>query len=235
MNKINFTHNLPKVKLVHNRESLIVDYCKNKNVLHLGCVQSGLTIESFRDNSLLHLKIMKVAKRVIGVDIDRNGLNFLSSQGVQDLVYCDIQNLGDLILDVPIDIVVAGEVLEHLPNPGLFLSGISKFFNKSDHEILLLMTVPNAFSLRHFMSVFLNKKELVMPDHTCYLSYVTIKALFDRYELNLINFYTYCNLNNSASLPKRLIKKIINHTLLKFAPFSAEGLIAVAGKKDIPM
>lgn len=229
---INFTQNLPKIKLVYDRASLIVDYCKNKNVLHLGCVESGATSESFRNNSLLHLKIMGVAKKVIGMDIDQEGLNYLGSHGIPDIIYGDAQNLDNFSFDTPIDIIVAGEILEHLPNPGLFLNGIHRFISKNNHDIVLLITVPNAFSIIHFMSLFLNKKELIMPDHNFYFSYSTLKTLLERNEFQLTDFYTYSNLEKNRNPLKRIIKGIFNKTIFRFSPQIAQGLIAVAVKKS---
>lgn len=87
-------HKLPRTKLVANRAALIIRYCKDKNVLHLGCVDSGTTTESFNDNSLLHLQILKVAKRAIGIDIDEKGIEFLTKHGIPDLIVFDAQNLS---------------------------------------------------------------------------------------------------------------------------------------------
>jgi predicted TPR repeat methyltransferase len=232
MSQVNMAHKLPRTKLVANRAELITRYCKDKNVLHLGCVASGSTIESFNDNSLLHLQILKVAKRAIGIDIDEKGIEFLTKQGIPDLIVFDAQNLSQLQLNLPIDVIVAGEIIEHVPNPGLLLKGASQLLDKNKSKSILIVTVPNAFSLRHFVPVFLNKKEFVLPDHNFYFSYSTLKALLESCGLNLIDFYTYSNLNKNLKPLKRFAKNILNNTILKFSPFSAEGLIAIAGKNS---
>ena len=232
MSQVNMTHKLPRTKLVANRAELITQYCKDKNVLHLGCVESGTTTESFNDNSLLHLQILKVAKRAIGIDIDEKGIEFLTKQGIPDLIVFDAQNLSQLQLNVPIDVIVAGEIIEHIPNPGLLLKGVSQLLDKNKSKSILIVTVPNAFSLRHFVPVFLNKKEFVLPDHNFYFSYCTLKALLESSGLKIIDFYTYSNLHKNLKPLKKFAKKIINQTIFRFAPFCAQGLIAIAGKNS---
>lgn len=229
MRDIDFIHKLPGIKLVESREELILSYCKGKTVLDLGCLGSALTVQSLHKGDLLHLKSRQVASNVVGVDIDKNGINFLTDQGIPNLVRLDVQEIDKLKLDIPINVILAGEILEHLENPGLFLKSISKLMSRN--ESILIITVPNAFSLRNFFSVLVNRKEMVRSDHKYYFSYVTIKCLLNRYNLRVIGCYAYSNLRRELTPLKKSMKKLLNRTVLRFSPFLAEGLIVIAGKE----
>lgn len=47
---------------VVNREALILSYCKNKTVLHLGCADWPYSIEQQQNGALLHEKLHKVIR-----------------------------------------------------------------------------------------------------------------------------------------------------------------------------
>ena len=51
---------LPKKQV--NRERFIIDCCKDKKVLHLGCADWPYTEERIQDGSWLHEKISNVTK-----------------------------------------------------------------------------------------------------------------------------------------------------------------------------
>ncbi len=77
---------LPKVQVVNGRQELIVNRCRDKKVLHLGCVDVGLLSERFPSGGLLHQQLAAVAGELWGVDIDTDGVSFLRSQGFNNLV-----------------------------------------------------------------------------------------------------------------------------------------------------
>jgi 2-polyprenyl-3-methyl-5-hydroxy-6-metoxy-1,4-benzoquinol methylase len=222
----NMFHRLPRARIVNNRTELIQSYCHGKNVLHLGCVG---TFQSIDKGYSIHQKILEVAATVTGIDVDEKGIEYLSQKGVTSLICADIQTPGALDIpeiSSPIDIIVAGELLEHLPNPGLCLENIAELMRK--HKSMLLITVPNAFSFRNFFSVLLTNRELVLTDHHCYFSYTTLKTLLAGTGLSIVDAYVYSDLRPGQHPLKRLAKRILNNTLFRYSPFLAEGLIITA-------
>jgi 2-polyprenyl-3-methyl-5-hydroxy-6-metoxy-1,4-benzoquinol methylase len=219
-------HKLPHIKVISNRDNFILNYCTDKNVLHLGCVGS---LRCWDKGSPLHLKLLSVAKRVIGIDINKEKIEYLRKKGISDLICFDVEKLDQIEISTSIDVIIAGEILEHLPNPGLCLSSTSRLMNKN---AVFIITLPNAFSLRNFLSVMVNKKELVRDDHNFYFSYITLKALLKRYNFTIVNFLAYSNLRDDLMPLKRFIKKVFNCTIFRFSPFTAEGLIAIAKRRD---
>lgn len=219
---------IPPLEFVTSRDDFIVTYCQGKRVLHLGCAESGNAIQSLQDGKMLHLRLMKVAAQVIGVDIDGESLDLLRQHGIPHLVQWDAEKVGELEIDGPIDVIVAGEILEHLANPGLCLEGVSRLMHR--FNATLILTVPNAFSLRHFLSVAIQRKELVMPDHIAYFSSSTLAALLGRYNLQIHQLYVHSNVEKPSSRLRCVVKKVLVAALQKTAPQLAEGLIAVVGR-----
>lgn len=217
-------HPLPKAKLVSSRDDFIVSQCLDKNVLHLGCV--GL-IDFWNKGTALHLRLSKVAKNIIGVDLNKAAIDYLQQKGIPNLICWDAECIDKLKLSIKIDVIITGELLEHLKNPGLLLQGLRWHM---DANTYLIITVPNAFSLRNFLSVLINKKELVRADHHFYFSYMTLRSLLLQYGLTPVKWLTYSNLRYDLKFPRRLVKIFCNQTLFYFSPFTAEGLIVITKK-----
>ena len=162
-----FMRELPRLRVVIRHEYL-VDKCKEKSVLHLGAVDhyNG-------EVCALHRRLMKVSGSVVGLDIDSDGIEKARSEGIQNIIYGDLERLDEVNITNKFDMIIAGEIIEHLPNPGLFLAGIKRFFGP---HTAMVVTTPNAFSLHRF-AIALRGSEYVHPDHVCYYSYTTLKHL----------------------------------------------------------
>ena len=91
------------------------------------------------------------------------------------------QNLTEVPLKETFDVILAGEMIEHLSNPGLFLRGIKRFMNR---ETILLITTINAYcGMRNVIYALRGKggkNEPVHQDHVAYYSYSTLKLLVER-------------------------------------------------------
>ena len=112
-----------KFQLV-DRVEFIKKMCIGKKVLHLGCTNYPYTEDSIQKNMLLHHELKTVAKTLHGFDFDRAGLDILAKAGEENLHFADLEKLEDVELDETFDVIIAGEMIEHLSNPGLFLRGI---------------------------------------------------------------------------------------------------------------
>jgi 2-polyprenyl-3-methyl-5-hydroxy-6-metoxy-1,4-benzoquinol methylase len=178
---------------------------------------------------LLHVPVSKAARRAYGIDLSEEGLVFLRDRGFKDLIRWDVEKLDELRVDDLVEIIVAGEIMEHLSNPGLFLRGISRFMRR--HKSRLIISVPNAFSYRHFIPVLLSKTEFVMPDHTAYYSFSTLRELLQRHDLQIIEHYT-CTYSEGSTAVKRLLKRTMNAAVMRTFPQVSEGLMIVAQAAD---
>src|SRR5690606_36892022 len=71
------------------------------------------------------------------------------------------------------DVIVAGEVLERIPNPGIFLDQAAKCLRPGG---ILVVTVPNAFNCISLFGLF-RSREVVHRDHCFYFSAKTLARL----------------------------------------------------------
>jgi 2-polyprenyl-3-methyl-5-hydroxy-6-metoxy-1,4-benzoquinol methylase len=113
------------------------------------------------------------------------------------LVISDVDVCGNIeLIDEKYDLIIFGEVLEHLENPG---AAIKNSINLLSSNGVVLVTVPNAFGIRNFFENFFNNRELTRTDHCAYYSYVTLNRLFGMNLMKNNSFHYYSNINNLNS------------------------------------
>ncbi len=181
---------LPRVPLLSDRKSLILERSRAKRVLHLGCVDADLVQKRFQRGELMHGQLAAVASALWGVDIDEAGIEFLRRQGFDHLIAGDVCDAGTLdpLRETPFDVIVASEVVEHLLNPGLFLAAIRALMIPGQTE--LIITVPNAFRVQTLLHL-LRGVEFVHPDHNYWFSYVTATNLLRKTNFEITEVYAY--------------------------------------------
>jgi SAM-dependent methyltransferase len=201
--------------------------CKGKKVLHLGCTNYPYTKEAINTNALLHFELEKIADEVYGFDFDQAGIDILSEHGAKNLYQADLEKLEVVPLNKQFDVIVAGEMIEHLNNPGLFLQGIKRFMNA---DTSLIITTINAYCAMRFWVYFLRGKgglsEPVHPDHVAYYSYSTLKLLINRADLDVKDFLFY-DVGVEHRPHSRWYYKFINDVSVRFSPQTSDGIIAV--------
>lgn len=179
---------LPRSTLV-TREEYVMQHCAGKKVLHIGCVDWPFTEVKFKSGTLLHLKVARVASRIAGLDASEEGIAWLRTQGMDNIYLGDAAKIPEIlsIISFTPEIILAGELLEHLLQPADFLRGIVQTL-RSDAEIII--SVPNAFSILSIANMVLGR-EKVHSDHVAYYSYRTILELMRRTGFTLIEILPY--------------------------------------------
>lgn len=217
-----------KFKLV-DRVEFIKQMCKGKKVLHLGCTNYPYTEESIKHDMLLHFELKKIAGELYGFDFDQRGLDILAKAGEKNLYRGDLEKLQEVELNETFDVIVAGEMIEHLSNPGLFLQGIKRFMNE---ETKLLITTINAYSGMRFFIYGLRgrggEQEPVHPDHVAYYSYRTLSVVVERADLRVEEFAFY-DLGPEHRPHNHWAYNILNDASVKISPQLSDGVIAVCG------
>lgn len=216
---------LPRAAVI-DRDNLIVKLCTGKVVLHLGCVDYPLLDDRLRTNQLLHQKILKVAKRVWGVDLDKEGIQLLSEvHKIPDLLVADVEELTSLkSLLGNIDVVVAGEILEHVNNGGKVLAGINELLPRKG---MLIVSVPNALALRIFFHT-LRHRENIHPDHVAYYSPYTLTNFLGRFGFKTRELYTYWCPSTRPLVSS--VKEFLFWWMSKRWSFIGDGIVAIATK-----
>jgi len=159
-------HEIPDTEVIE-RQTFILKKCLDKTVLDIGCFGH------------LHREIKKVAKVAYGIDhkMIPDDPTFFQLE----LTRSPLPELKD------VEVVICGEVVEHLSNPGLFLEEL-----RAKYHCETIFSVPNAFGSFH-VSWIRQGKENVNEDHVAYYTYKTFTTLLKRYGYKVSEFYWYDN------------------------------------------
>lgn len=211
-------HNRPVV-----REDYIVERCVGKRVLHIGCADAPFTQVKFHAKELLHQQIARVASQLAGLDVDTEAVAWLESQGMENIFQGNAMNVSDVLSQIGFlpEVVVAGEVLEHLVHPADFLTGIKEALSGGAE---LTISVPNAFSLLGITNVLFGL-EKVHPEHVAYYSYYTILELMSRTGLTVVDIRPYRPL--SLDFTGRLFD-LLSWPIMQLRPHFAAGYVLIA-------
>lgn len=170
------------------RLKLLTKMCQDKVVAHVGCVDHhSLLAERVASGNHLHQRLREVSARLYGFDVNEHGLRALSDVGFVDLHALDVTDSVALPNDIDpasIQVVVVGEVLEHLPNVDLFLTGLRDLFSGAGTSFIF--TVPNCQSFRFLLRSFFDR-EVVNSDHRCWYSPYTIRYSLERAEFKVLS------------------------------------------------
>lgn len=220
-----------KFTLVH-RVPFLKDLCKGKKILHLGCTDHPFTEAVIKNDMLLHFELGKIASEIYGFDYDQEGIDVLKSHGTKHLYLADLERLENVPLDETFDVIIAGEMIEHLSNPGLFLKGIQRFMTA---ETKLVLTTINAYcGMRMLIYGFRGKggvNEPVHPDHVAYYSYSTLKLVVERAGLNVEHF-TFYDVGVEHRKVARWTHLLANDISVRISSQWADGIIAVCRLKQ---
>jgi 2-polyprenyl-3-methyl-5-hydroxy-6-metoxy-1,4-benzoquinol methylase len=199
------SHPLPEVQILAGRQGFLLAACAGKSVLHVGCVDSGLAEERFARGELMHQRLATVARQLWGTDVDAEGVRFLLDQGFDHVVRVDLSREapGADLASAGFDVIVLGEVLEHLPNPGKMLTALRGLMEPG--RTRLIVTVPNAFSLTALLGVA-RGVESVHPDHNFYFSRTTLRTLIAKSGLWVLDECVY--LFDVDYLPSHRLKQV---------------------------
>lgn len=151
-------HRIPVAESVVRHE-WILERCKGQVVLDVG------------GSGILHDMIKEVSKKCVSVD-------------KSDADICVDLDKTRLTFVDDITLVVCGEVVEHLSNPGFFLDGLH------DYKVPIIFTVPNSFT--EIGTRWVKKGiENVNEDHVAYYSYSTFTRLLKRHGFVTEKFLWY--------------------------------------------
>jgi len=196
--------NTMKVKVIDNREEIILPLCRDKTVLDVGCAG-----DSFGKSIWLHQKIKQVARYVIGLDINTPTVKELNALGF-NIVDGDCETID---LQWKFNVIIAGELLEHLSNPGLFLQNMKRHLLPGG---ILVITTPNRFNFGQFMSLLLRNNipdhHKPFPEHVNYYDEYSFRELVRRHGYLVTGFY-YCT---DYWIPlKNLWEQLVVHLVVK--------------------
>lgn len=182
MNKLNIDAS------VTDRMLVIAPMTKTGSVLDLGVVDSrrgkrgtGERLETKKATSLFKL-ICDQNPNTLGVDIDAEGIEILRRNGFNTR-HEDVMSMD---LGQTFDTIVAGELIEHLPDPGIFLKNMSRHLNPDG---TLVITTPNPFYSKQSWKIWRHDHPSVHEEHVCWFDPITLNTLCQMSDLRVDKIY----------------------------------------------
>jgi len=152
-------------------------YVSGKSVLDLGCVCHELDVS---DPPWLHGYLAERAGSLLGVDVVADQLDEMRGRGF-DVVCADVETMQ---LDRRFEVIVAGDIIEHLANPGALLARAAEHL--SDGGVLLI-TTPNPVTLVRLLRLLTSGRVKAHSEHTCWFTAKVLAQLAARYGFEVID------------------------------------------------
>ena len=232
--QLEMVHRLPPATLV-DRFDFLRELGSGRRVVHVGFVDAGCAGPNAEAGAWLHEHLARDARELVGLDVDAPGVDRARAQGYDaHVVDCrDAAAIRALAL-APADVVVAGEVIEHLDDVGAFLDGLHALLAVDG---LLAVTTPNATGLVNAFASLVNY-EVNHPDHVAMYTCRTLDAMLVRHGWEPIAHHVFIQqvkARADGTLRSRMFtggaRAVLGlERLLARAgrPYTADGLIVIA-------
>jgi SAM-dependent methyltransferase len=192
---------------VADRISLITSMCRGRRVLDLGCVDHF--VERQAKASWLHRQIVEVASECTGADINPAGVRSLNEQGFRVVEHDVCLGPGPLMSMAPFDVIVAGELVEHLRDPLTLFETSASLLGPAG---TLVITTPNPYAPHRFFAG-LSGRQWENVDHLFYAFPSGVAELASRTGLELVDCRT------TSPLPwKGTLRLSVMHVMQRLGP-----------------
>ena len=231
--QLEMVHRLPPAALV-DRFDYLCDLARGRRVVHVGFVDLGCQMLNEQSGAWLHEHLSRSARELVGIDLDTEGVELARTRGYEAYaVDCrDVDAVRALGI-TPADVVVAGEVIEHLDDPGGFLDGVHALVAPGG---LLVVTTPNASGLVN-AAALLGNLEVNHPDHVALYTCTTLDTMLTRHRWQPIEHAVYVQQvkSNGTDTRSRVLASGaravlgLERLLARLGrPYAADGLIVTA-------
>lgn len=219
-----YLRKMPQARRPVRRDDFLMETCRGRTVAHIGFVDHPFLDRRIGDGSWLHARLSGAASSIVGLDVDAEGVAWARSHGFEAYAV-DAQSENAVAeLGITAEVVVAGEVIEHLEAPGPFLRAMHRLI---DPDGVLVVTTPNSYRLLNFF-VPLTGNELVHPDHTAWHSPSTLRRLLTGAGWHVDQELFYREDLERTSRPAVMVANAIRAlTSTRLLSRFADGLIAV--------
>lgn len=201
-----------------NKEELIRSVVrKEDSILDVGFWGQAVSI---KDDNWPHNLLKKYGGDVYAFDLD------FDETKVSPRDHYFKASAEDFSIPRQFDVVFAGDLIEHLSNPGLFIRAAKKHLKPGGR---LIITTPNCFNLFNLTEKLSKTEPTVNIDHTCYFNSKTLKRLLEKNGLSDISFdflYTL-GVKHRQSWKKRALN-VLYALLARFTPKYVETIVAIA-------
>lgn len=184
------------------RSNDLVKWVKGPAVLDVGCAGHKVEPES---PYWLHGKLTKCFPDTTGIDISVENIEEMRQLGFSDL---HMQSAEDIQLEKHFDTIIAGELIEHLSNPGKFLQSATVHLARGGR---ILLTTPYPFSLAYSLYALKKfPKTCQNSQHTVWICPSTLSELASRFGLRIVHWeliedYRFDNVSRFYGLCARIV------------------------------
>lgn len=200
--------------------SSIVKFCEGKDVLDVGCVGQD---RSFESDGWLHGELKKVSKSLVGADINKEAVDLLNSKGYSIYLPEELEEKPERF-----DMIVMGDVIEHVNDPGSFLQFYAQFL-KEDGQIIIC--TPNVFGIRYIIQVLFYGKPGTNEEHTLGFDPYVMLELFGRINLEPTEFYWLSEYKSAANWKQRIVLGLSSVFIAMRKYFNSNFMFIVAKSK----
>lgn len=189
-----------------DRLGYIASRCEGRTVLDIGCFDET-ALEKRGTEHWLHGRILGKAKRVVGIDIaDQLPAEGLETGPNGHILRRDAARLDlDGIDAEAIEVVVAGEFIEHLEHPLEFFRALRRKLPGRE----LVLSTPNGVCFANTLMGTIGR-EVQHPDHLHNFTYKTLNTMclragFQSWEIVPYRFYATEMILASSGVKKRFV------------------------------
>ena len=228
---VKFSSKFPKLTVINNRDSFLQEYVTGKRCCMAGVLTANLLGERIATKLLLHDILATTAKRLVGVDVDEEGINEMKRKGYRDVYYADLESWN---YDENFDVIVLGEIIEHIDNCGLFLQSVKRFCRP---DTTVIFTTPNNYYFLFWVYTIFGK-ESIHPDHNYLFSFNSIKSLLGKFSFDVIDNIVvwekvdFTRVNDTAftRAKKKIAALLLNsiHLIKHIFPQYGKGMVIIA-------
>lgn len=155
-----------------DRLDAVVALTEGPRVLHIGCGGARKVGTNPKESRWLHGLLCEQFDEVWGIDTNGPGIERLKDAGFSNVFHMAAEEFN---IDATFDTIVAGEVIEHLTDPGSFLRHVRKHLKPGGR---LVLTTPFAFSLGFMIYAWLRwPKTCSNDDHKMWFCPTTLNQL----------------------------------------------------------
>lgn len=161
------------------REQLILPYIKDKIVLDVGCGDIN--------DRFLHRFICVNAREVTGLEISQKRINKLNALGYFNIFLGDTEIFE---FKKKFDVIVAGDLIEHLGNPKLFLLNMKNYLDKDG---VFIINTPNIYSINNVLLGLIKGGDVkAFHEHTMGFTEDNLKGLIgDDFVIDKVVYFNY--------------------------------------------
>jgi 2-polyprenyl-3-methyl-5-hydroxy-6-metoxy-1,4-benzoquinol methylase len=193
-------------------EDYIAALVSGKKVLDVGCVDHVAQKET--ETTWLHRHLAESASSIVGLDILQDDVCQLAAKGYR-MVCGDAMTVD---LRDHFDVIVAGELIEHVDNPGQFIANMRRHLR---HDGMLVLTTPNPFYALHFLEFAVSSPyKRWNPQHVAWFCFFTVENLLSRHGMYLKECIYFAR--------SRKIRKLLRFLHLPCPKMLASTMLAIA-------